>query len=456
MAYTETTTKSYGSRVKNSFGGILFGIVCFIAGTVLLWWNEGRAVKTADAIEDAENNVVEMKDVSKIDKSYDGKLVHATGTAISKDELTDDVFGFKASATRLVREVNYYQWVEHKEEEKKDKIGGGEETITTYTYSREWTSSPVKSSDFDPNAVREESRSMNANIYNFVVCNNIEGGSIDAKNVTFGAYKFPEFLISEISGAQDFDVTLTDEVLVKYDNSVRKVYADNGRQVVNSQASALAAKPVQKPVVKEENDSLAAGNDSIEVPTEWEETVYDYIHTSGNVIYLGANPDMPEIGDMMIKYQIVPSENELSIIAQVESNTFTQYVAGNGKNFSRLSMGIKSSAEMIQDAKDENTMWTWILRIVGILVVIGGIKGVLNIFVTLAKILPFISNILNFGANVISTIFGLIWSLIIIAIAWLFYRPILAICILLVIGAIVFFAIKMGKKKAPKETPAEV
>ena len=84
-----------------------------------------------------------------------------------------------------------------------------------------------------------------------------------------------------------------------------------------------------------------------------------------------------------------------------------------------------------------------------------GIKGVLNIFVTLAKIIPFISSILNFGANVIAFIFGLVWSLIIIAIAWLFYRPLLAICILLVIGGIVFLAVKYGKKKSVKKEAAE-
>lgn len=46
MAYTETTTTTYGQRVKKSFGGIGSGILLFIVGTILLWWNEGRAVKT--------------------------------------------------------------------------------------------------------------------------------------------------------------------------------------------------------------------------------------------------------------------------------------------------------------------------------------------------------------------------------------------------------------------------
>ena len=47
MAYQEVTTTGYGTRVGNSFKSIGTGFVLLIAATALLWWNEGRAVKTA-------------------------------------------------------------------------------------------------------------------------------------------------------------------------------------------------------------------------------------------------------------------------------------------------------------------------------------------------------------------------------------------------------------------------
>ena len=53
MAYTETTTTGYGTRVGNSFKSIGTGFILFCAATALLWWNEGRAVKTAKMLEDA-------------------------------------------------------------------------------------------------------------------------------------------------------------------------------------------------------------------------------------------------------------------------------------------------------------------------------------------------------------------------------------------------------------------
>jgi hypothetical protein len=61
MAYTETTRTGYGTRVKNSFKAIGTGFVLFLGGTALLWWNEGRAVKTDDMLNEAEAATVVME-----------------------------------------------------------------------------------------------------------------------------------------------------------------------------------------------------------------------------------------------------------------------------------------------------------------------------------------------------------------------------------------------------------
>ena len=66
--------------MKNSLGGIGTGFLLFIGATVLLWWNEGRAVKTAKAINETEDVCVEMDNISKLDAQFNGQVVHATGT----------------------------------------------------------------------------------------------------------------------------------------------------------------------------------------------------------------------------------------------------------------------------------------------------------------------------------------------------------------------------------------
>ena len=49
-SYTDTTQTGYISRIGGSFKGIGAGIVMLIAATGLLWWIEGRATRTGDAI----------------------------------------------------------------------------------------------------------------------------------------------------------------------------------------------------------------------------------------------------------------------------------------------------------------------------------------------------------------------------------------------------------------------
>ena len=59
MAFQETVTTGYGQRLSGGFGGIWQGLLLIIGATVAIWWNEGRAVKTADAIKDAKGAAVE-------------------------------------------------------------------------------------------------------------------------------------------------------------------------------------------------------------------------------------------------------------------------------------------------------------------------------------------------------------------------------------------------------------
>jgi hypothetical protein len=118
MAYTEKTTTGYGTRVGNSIKATLMGFVIIIGATILLWWNEGRAVKTADMLEDAQGACVEMPNPDKKSAEFEGELVCATAMATTDEVLTDAQFGISENAIGLSRSVEYFQWVEHKQEEK--------------------------------------------------------------------------------------------------------------------------------------------------------------------------------------------------------------------------------------------------------------------------------------------------------------------------------------------------
>ena len=201
MAYTETTSTSYGQRLAGSAKGMIGGLLMFIIGTCLLWWNEGRTVRTAKAIGDAASHVESVADVSRVDASLNGKLIHASAFADTKDTLTDDMFGVRELAIRLDRKVEYYQWVENAQTKEREKIGGGKETTTTYTYEQKWVDKPVNSAEFkDP-----QYQSANK------VLSEVEERNEMAQHVTFGAYTLPESFVASISGSEPVEVRMTEE-----------------------------------------------------------------------------------------------------------------------------------------------------------------------------------------------------------------------------------------------------
>ena len=425
MAYTETTTTGYGTRVGNSFKQIGSGFVMFIIGTILLFWNEGRTVKTGDAITEAQKATVEMQNPAKQDASLDGQMVHATGKAISEDVLRDGKYPIAGNFTALKREVEYYQWKETSHTEKRDKLGGGEETITTYEYKLDWVDDPINSGSFHDPAYRGRN----------TVRIEVDDQILYAENVSFGAYKLPDFFIKSVGKFEDANVAgSADEFAAML----------TGQRLVVTDSAAGEATLEGEPVVEMSPAQLQEAENSLS-PTD------AYVF-GGNEIYYG-DPGNVQVGDVRIRFQAKAPENEISILAKVQGNTFAEYVAENGYTFSRLENGTKTAPEMIQSAKDENDMIKWALRILGILLVVGGLKGIFGFLTTLLKVIPFLASIMNFGVGIICWVLGLAWSLIVIAFAWIFYRPLLGISLLVIAGGLIAFLVIRGKNKKPALQP---
>ena len=448
MAYTETTTTGYGTRVGNSFKSIGTGFILFCAATALLWWNEGRAVKTAKMLEEAGSAWVEMPNPSKIDQSLDGELVCGTALATTEDSLIDKDFGIGAKAIAIKRHVEYYQWVEHAESKSEDKLGGKEVTTTTYTYSQQWVSSPVQSSQFKDPAYQNKN----------TVLATVEDAEQYAENVSFGAYKLPESLIHSISSKEAMELAISDDLLKQLDKNAQTAYERfYGVQQKNQQPTQ---QPVQQPAIpdsvralmsdsaKAVADSLQAVNDSINkaMANAQNRKDYDYIHVAGNVLYYGRVPGSPQIGDVRVTFEkIVPAK--VTVMAVADGDSFKPFKAKNGKRFETLVMGKKSGDEIIEDAQDANTMWTWMLRIVGIMLVISALKMIFGFLSMILKVVPFLSSIMGFGIGIVCTVIGVVWSLIVIAIAWIFYRPVLGIILLIIAGFLVWVFAFKGKEK---------
>jgi hypothetical protein len=139
---TTVTTQGYGSRIMSSIQGVLVGFLLFIVSFGVLFWNEGRVDLSSIAKKSVEISGTELA------KDQDGTFVSASGTVTSEESLGDGTMLVPGKYLSISRKAEMYAWVEKKEEKKQSNTGGSETTTTTYTYVKEWTSTPQNSSSF--------------------------------------------------------------------------------------------------------------------------------------------------------------------------------------------------------------------------------------------------------------------------------------------------------------------
>ena len=398
MPVTQTTRTSYGKRLKNSGSSIIPGLLMFVIGTVLLFWNEGRTIKTTRMIKQADKECVELPEVGTLDPSFDGKIVHLTGFAATDESFADSTFGVYASdILRMERKVEYYQMVERSETKTEENLNGSKTETTTYYYDEKWVDEPVDSKDFYDQDRREAN-------WTLITCNNEE---YVAKEAKVGAYSLPEHMVSSLSNESRMELHPDLERLALVDEAAHRNYY----------------------------------------------TRKDLVQVSDNSIYVGLNPAQPAIGDVRITFYTVPEEN-VSIMAKVQGNTFTKFTHKNGYSMEIIRDGVVSKDEMVEEQKASNKTLAWILRLLGFFLIYMGLKGIFSFLDTLFKIIPIVKNIVSFGIKLACFLLALAWSLIVIAVGWVYYRPVVGIVMLVVAAALIWYVLKRGKDKREAQEAA--
>ena len=110
---------------------------------------------------------------------------------------------------------------------------------------------------------------------------------------------------------------------------------------------------------------------------------------------------------------------------------------------------------MFQDAQDANNLIAWMIRIVGMVLLMVGFGLILAPFGVLADVLPLAGTIVRMGTGLIGFVLGLIVGTVTIALAWLAFRPITTIIILAIGGAIAFAVYRFGRGRSKKKLAAE-
>jgi hypothetical protein len=218
---TVTTSQSWFSRIAESIKSVLFGLILFVVSFPLLFWNEGRAVKTARSLEEGAGATVSVAADSVV-QANEGKLVHVTGPVTTDGPVADEeIGGVQVDGIKLLRNVEMYQWVEEKKSETRKKLGGGEETVTTYEYKKDWKSEPVDSSSFNTPNGHENPGAFPIDSRTFV-----------ADPVRVGAFTLSGEQLDQLNDAKDHP--LADDAEVTLPDSIQAGRIDKGVIYVGS------------------------------------------------------------------------------------------------------------------------------------------------------------------------------------------------------------------------------
>lgn len=188
---------SWGKRIIGSLFGILIGIALLIGSVILVFWNEGHGLHTAQSLQQAHEALIKVPD-APVDPNNNLRVVYLSGKATTEDMLDDKLFNVSVNAIQLNRDVKMYQWKEEKEEKTDSQYGGSERTTTTYSYRKVWSSSLIDSSSFKEGG--------HDNPPKFPVKSQTQY----AENVTVGDFSLPTDLIEMISGDTTVALDKTD------------------------------------------------------------------------------------------------------------------------------------------------------------------------------------------------------------------------------------------------------
>ncbi len=162
--------------------------------------------------------------------------------------------------------------------------------------------------------------------------------------------------------------------------------------------------------------------------------------------YRGSNPAAPQVGDVRVRF-MVANPAEVSVIARQTGHTFEPYATKAGGTIELLQMGNHSADAMIRQAQESNAMLAWILRLVGFLLMLGGLNLIFKPLSVFVDVLPILGTIVGVGTGFVSFLVSAILTLVTIAVAWIFYRPLLGIA-LIAVAVVIIMAIKGKFKKA--------
>jgi hypothetical protein len=376
----------FGDSWSGGFKQLGSGVI-FLASLFVLFWNEGYSKRHADAIYEAEDAVVEAPS-HKLDPALEGKLVHISANVTGNGSVRDAQFGVETQGVALYRQVEMFQWIEEVH-----TSGRGRRKRTEVSYYQDWDSTWHDSSQFDQPAGHENPRP------------DLSGDGFFAPDATIGPFKFTNVEVAR-QALIDMDYPDAPGSLGKWPKILDRLPPIG---------ATMAAK----------------GWYALD-----ESTYY-----KGN-----PNSEYAEVGDMRVSYYLLPSNYQLSMIAQQTGQELGKWKASNGDTILLAAGGARSADRIIADALEAGEGLTSVLRIVGLIGAVIGAAGMAGWLTSFLAFVPVVGPIVQFSAMVAGALFGLSVGLLTIIIGWLSARPWIGATLLIAIIVGIVYMMRRGRQ----------
>lgn len=166
---------------------------------------------------------------------------------------------------------------------------------------------------------------------------------------------------------------------------------------------------------------------------------------SGNAFFAG-DPAEPRIGDIKVRFQIIEPQR-LSAVGVLENGYLDAFMTDRGE-ISLLEQGQASAEMMFKNAERHNALMTWLLRLVGFLVMWIGLLLVTAPLKVFADFIPFMGALVGGGLAAIAALIAFTLSFVTMALAWIFFRPLIGGALLIVALGSAAAVAKAAKRKA--------
>lgn len=328
------------------------------------------------------------KEVTSHSQAKTEELICFKGT-LDADIYAKDTYLIEDDYLYIERIVEMYGYEETKHTDKKDNLGGSSTITESYTYQLKWTSSPLKSTNFKGDN-SERPTISNETQYNSRITDMPQSITEKATSMHIGDYSVNEDV--QLSGASALSITASNSNLSSLPNSII-----NNQYILQS---------------SQEEPSFSS----------------------------------PKLGDIRISYKAIKANKSGIIFGAFSHQAISKFVTPKNKTLLRYFSGVDTKAEAVSILEKEHKTMTWILRLVGFLLMFLGLVAMSNPISEFVSVIPIFSKMSKGVFGIIAFIVSLVLTTLTVLLSIILHNFWAAIAVVVLLVIIIILAIARKRK----------